>query len=149
MKLSITVALLCLASVASVSAAEIRWNGQVYETQTVTPVTVDAYGRIMPGQPITVLIPVRQENRSSVMSTPRMETDVALAHTATHGVRYANLGRPASQTSNVSDGQTSSRKATSRTYSAPNQESQLTDMRSTDRRSTVLDSRRLDARRVY
>ncbi|APZ90995.1 hypothetical protein [Fuerstiella marisgermanici] len=148
MKLSIAAALLCLASVSNVSAAEIRWNGQVYETQTVTPVTVDAYGRIMPGQPITVLIPVRQENRSSVMSTPRMETDVALPHKSIPGVRFADLKRPDSKTSNVSDGREITGRAPSRTYTAPNQESQLTDMRSTDRRPTVLDSR-LDARRVY
>ena len=148
MKLSIIVTLLCLATAVNVSAAEIRWNGELYRTQTVTPITVDAYGRILPSQPITVLIPVREEKRSSVKSTPRLETDVALAHVSRDGVRFANLGRPSSRATTISKRQNSGDNTMPRTFSSPQRNSQLAGVQAAEQRPVLRDSR-LGARRVY
>lgn len=57
MKLSLIAALLCLTPFVSAAAAEVRLDGESFCTRIVTPVTVDAYGRIWHMAPLTILVP--------------------------------------------------------------------------------------------
>lgn len=100
MKTLVIAALLCLFPSVSACAQEIQWNGISYKLQTVNPVSVDAYGRIVPLPPITVLVPI--ENRVPTAAQPSKRTPTAPAMrrsprsnrqtTMSTPMRFANLG---------------------------------------------------------
>jgi len=61
MKLFITTAVLCLTPFLSAAADDITLNGQTFRTKTVTPVAIDAYGRVRALPPLTILVRVSTE----------------------------------------------------------------------------------------
>lgn len=101
MKTFLFVASVCLFSFQSVAADEVLWAGNVYRVETIRPVQVDAFGRIVPMPPMTILVPVkvssdqaRQSDRETTNSTtsrsPQAKTTlkrVANRETAVSDVR--------------------------------------------------------------
>jgi len=71
MKLSIATALLCLTPFLSVASGDdVTWNGKSYRMETIAPISVDAYGRIRPLPPVTILVRVTPEPTQSTDTVP-------------------------------------------------------------------------------
>lgn len=59
MKTFLFVTALCLFPFQSLTAEDISINGQTYRLETIQPVHLDSFGRVVPMPPMTVLVPVR------------------------------------------------------------------------------------------
>ncbi|MEP3482395.1 MAG: hypothetical protein ABJZ55_24340 [Fuerstiella sp.] len=58
MKTFLLVAAFCLLPFPPVSAEDISIDGQTYRLETIHPVRLDSFGRLVPMPPMTVLVPV-------------------------------------------------------------------------------------------
>lgn len=98
MKTFIFVTALCLLPFQSVMADEIVWGGKTYRLETIRPVQVDAFGRLVPMPPMTVLVPVAvdqpSQDRDSLTATPSRSANSQDSRTTPH--RVANRTSAAS-----------------------------------------------------
>lgn len=154
MKTLLFVAALCLLPFQSATAEDISIDGQTYRLETVRPVRLDSFGRVVPMPPMTVLIPVRTtqiEQRPTPQVTSH-KTRTFLPQTAkSSGYESAapnRIARANSSTPDVARPIFDERSTFARTSFSDEGQQQLASTRSERKSSMVFDSRAMN-RQVF
>lgn len=76
MKTFLFVVALCLFPFQSLNAEDIFLDGRPYRLETIRPIRMDAFGRVIPMPPMTILVPVRTARikQHSVLPTTRNDS---------------------------------------------------------------------------
>ena len=149
MKNFVIAVVLCLVPSVTLCAQEIEFNGTRYQLQTINPVSVDAYGRLIQLQPMTILVPVvtdpsttveAEENRAAAPTRPARRQAVTSS-----AMRFANL-----DTYSAADVQRPSYSATSEVSPSTVEPAENNrKFASSPKSSSVLLDSRLHARNVF
>jgi len=104
MKTFLFVATLCLFPFQSLTAGEISIDGQTYRLETIQPVQIDSFGRVVPMPPMTVLVPVKSvetKQRPMARTTRTFTAEVAQNRSPRSAVQ-SRLAYSSSSTPDVS-----------------------------------------------
>ena len=122
MKTFLFVVALCLFPFQSLNAEDILLNGRPYRLETIRPIRMDAFGRVIPMPPMTILVPLR---------TARIKQHSVLPTTRNDSTRLAK--------NRISNSPTNSRLA-NRTAATPDVARPVFDQRPTERRESLVSS---------
>lgn len=155
MKTLLFVTALCLVPFQSLAADDISINGQTYRLETIQPVSLDSFGRVVPMPPMTVLVPVKtaQIKRQSAERTTRTFSSQVAQSPRSRSMTQSRLARTSNLTSDVprpifDQRPTDARDTRSNAGTVDRNQERLASTSRENRKQMLLDSR-ISQRRVF